>query len=362
MIYFSTVLVFLLLPLAAHQQVYLSPGSGHGQDVESTFWNIYNNLFFFQQFKNNPKIFNHYREYHSKSPNSPYSPSFRQNTAHHKFTTPAEDGSCDLRAGDIDYIGLLSWLCFCLVVLAVGVWAGCTRSRREPDQEFSQEQMLLAGRDINLVVGVLTMAATWVGGGFIIGAAQGVYSQGLVWTHAPVFYSLSLVVGGSLFAKKMREAKYFTMIDPFTQKYGKWGSVLVIPAAISEIIWCAAILSSLGSTIFIILRVEDTYSIYIAAILSLSYTLCGGLISVAYTDVVQILFVIFGLSLALPFSMSHPAVSSIFADPGESPDWLGSVQRHEWGVWLDTALLCLLGGVPWQSYFQRVLSAQTGTR
>ena len=351
--YFSAAVVFLLLPLSAHQQVYLS--SGYGGDA-STFWRkIYNSIYFFQQ--SQP----HHNHHHNEQSRLPYSASFRQSTAHDKFTTPIEDGSCELKE-DIDYIGLVSWLSFCLVVLAVGVWAGVTRSRREPDQEFSQEQMILAGRDINLVVGVLTMAATWVGGGFIIGAAQGVYTRGLVWTHAPVFYSLSLVVGGSLFAKKMRDAKYFTMIDPFTQKYGKWGSVLVIPAAISEIIWCAAILSSLGSTIFIILGVEDTYSIYIAAILSLSYTLCGGLISVAYTDVVQILFVIFGLSLALPFTMTHPAVSSIFADQGEAPDWLGTVEHHEWGVWLDTALLCLLGGVPWQSYFQRVLSAQTGMR
>ena len=288
---------------------------------------------------------------------------------HQKFTKVIAEAGCEME-DDIDYVGLASWLGFCLCVLVVGVWAGCRRTRRERDQEWSQEQLMLAGRDIHTAVGVLTMAATWVGGGFIIGAAQGVYTRGLVWTHAPVFYSLSLVVGGAVFAKKMRDAKYFTMIDPFTQKYGRWGSVLVIPAAISEIIWCAAILSSLGSTIFIILRVEDTYSIYISALLSLSYTLCGGLVSVAYTDVVQILFVIFGLVLALPFSMSHPAVSNIFAETAAnstaaaagSVDWVGRVERHQWGAWVDTCLLCLLGGVPWQSYFQRVLSAQTGTR
>lgn len=178
-----------------------------------------------------------------------------------------------------------------------------------------------------------------------------------------MFYSLSLVVGGLLFARQMREAKYFTLIDPFTQKYGKWGAMLVIPAAISEIFWCAAILSSLGSTIFIILRVDDSLSIYIAAFLSLSYTMSGGLISVAYTDVVQILFVVFGLLLALPFAISHTAVSDLFpsVDHGQG-DWLGRIEHHEWGSWLDTCLLCLLGGIPWQSYFQRVLSSQTGTR
>ena len=33
-------------------------------------------------------------------------------------------------------------------------------------------QVMLAGRDIGLFVGVLTMGATWVGGGFINGSAQ----------------------------------------------------------------------------------------------------------------------------------------------------------------------------------------------
>jgi hypothetical protein len=40
-----------------------------------------------------------------------------------------------------------------------------------------------------------------------------------------------------------------TMIDPFTQKYGKWGALQALPAAVGEIFWSAAILSALGSTL-----------------------------------------------------------------------------------------------------------------
>jgi high affinity choline transporter 7 len=39
------------------------------------------------------------------------------------------------------------------------------------------------------------------------------------------------------------------MIDPFTQKYGKWGALQALPAAVGEIFWSAAILSALGSTL-----------------------------------------------------------------------------------------------------------------
>ena len=53
---------------------------------------------------------------------------------------------------------------------------------------------MLAGRDIGLFVGVLTMGATWVGGGFINGSAQETYNAGLIWTQAPFGYGLSLFI------------------------------------------------------------------------------------------------------------------------------------------------------------------------
>ena len=53
---------------------------------------------------------------------------------------------------------------------------------------------MLAGRDIGMFVGILTMGATWVGGGFINGSAQETYKAGLIWTQAPFGYGLSLFI------------------------------------------------------------------------------------------------------------------------------------------------------------------------
>merc|ERR1719318_2147113 len=155
------------------------------------------------------------------------------------------------------------------------------------------------------------------------------------------------------------------MIDPFTNKYGKWGALMVIPAAVSEIFWSAAILGALGSTLHVILHLDDNVSIIVSAVIALGYTLFGGLVSVAYTDVIQIFFIFIGLFLALPFALTHPAVENIYQavqEDGLTPAWYGSVADHEWGEWVDYALLCLMGGIPWQCYFQRVLSAQSSTR
>ena len=56
-------------------------------------------------------------------------------------------------------------------------------------------QVMLAGRNIGMFVGIFTMTATWVGGGYINGTAEVVYTMGLIHCQAPVGYALSLVLG-----------------------------------------------------------------------------------------------------------------------------------------------------------------------
>jgi len=262
---------------------------------------------------------------------------------------------------DLNVEGLVAIIVFYLAVLLVGLYAGWKRR----SEEQNQEQVMLAGRDIGLFVGVMTMGATWVGGGFINGSAEETYKSGLIWTQAPFGYSISLLISGTFFARKMRESEYVTMIDPFTQKYGKWGALQALPAAVSEIFWSASILGALGSTLQVILSLEEKVSIILSAVIALAYTLLGGLISVAYTDVVQMFFIVIGLFLALPFALTHEAVANIYEEKlsdNVTPAWYGSVASQDWGAWIDYAFLLLFGGIPWQCYYQRVLSSKTATR
>ena len=54
---------------------------------------------------------------------------------------------------------------------------------------------MLAGRNIGIFVGIFTMTATWVGGGYINGTAEVMYRDGLIWCQAPLGYALSLFLG-----------------------------------------------------------------------------------------------------------------------------------------------------------------------
>ncbi|KAJ4933605.1 hypothetical protein JOQ06_030431 [Pogonophryne albipinna] len=198
--------------------------------------------------------------------------------------------------------GLVAIVIFYLMILFVGIWAAWkNKSSGGAEGGDRSERIMVGGRDIGLFVGGFTMTATWVGGGYINGTAEYVYLPGfgLAWAQAPFGYALSLVVGGLFFAKPMRSRGYVTMLDPFQQIYGKrMGGLLFIPALMGEIFWSAAILSALVD--------QPKEVIY------------------------------------------------------QSP-WLGNIDPKDKWLWADNFCLLMLGGIPWQVYFQRVLSASSAT-
>ncbi|OCT95236.1 high affinity choline transporter 1 [Xenopus laevis] len=262
--------------------------------------------------------------------------------------------------------GLVAIIIFYLAILFVGIWAAWRTKNLRGDGD-PREGIIVGGRDIGLLVGAFTMTATWVGGGYINGTAEAVYvsDYGLAWAQAPIGYSLSLIVGGLFFAKPMRSRGYVTMLDPFQQIYGKrMGGLLFIPALMGEMFWAAAILSALGATISVIVDININISVVVSALIATFYTLVGGLYSVAYTDVVQLFCIFIGLWISVPFAMTHPAVTDITVTAVKEvykEPWLGSIKASDVWSWLDSFLLLMLGGIPWQAYFQRVLSASSAT-
>ncbi|XP_029980603.1 high-affinity choline transporter 1-like [Sphaeramia orbicularis] len=264
--------------------------------------------------------------------------------------------------------GLVAIVLFYVLILFVGIWAAWKNKNSGVGEGGDRsESIMVGGRDIGLFVGGFTMTATWVGGGYINGTAEYVYlpDYGLAWAQAPFGYALSLVVGGLFFAKPMRSRGYVTMLDPFQQLYGeRMGGLLFIPALMGEIFWSAAILSALGATLSVIVDININMSVVISALIAIFYTLVGGLYSVAYTDVVQLFCIFVGLWISVPFALSNPAVSDITVSAKEviyqSP-WLGKIEPEDKWLWADNFFLLVLGGIPWQVYFQRVLSASSAT-
>jgi len=265
---------------------------------------------------------------------------------------------------EVNVVGIIGIVIFYLVILLLGIWAGCKKPKHEDgNEEVDQsKEVMLAGRGIGLFVGCFTMTATWVGGGYINGTSEAVYNFGVTWAQSSWGYSLSLCVGGFLFAKIMRRRGYITMLDPFQERYGiRVGGLMYIPAFLGELIWSAATLNSLGATISVVMNLPRAYSVIASACIAIFYTFLGGLWSVAYTDVAQLICMFIGMWLTIPFALNNKAVTSISTT---KVHWLGD-ESWNWGSfgnWMDNALLLIFGGIPWQVYFQRVLSSKSHKR
>ena len=274
----------------------------------------------------------------------------------------------------MDLITLLFIGFFYLCILITGFWAGKKAKQLESSKGISG--MILGGRKLPLWIGAMTMTATWVGGGYINGTAEAVFTNGLVWAQAPWGYSLSLIIGGLFFARRMHKDGHTTLLDPFEKKYGKsFSSLLFLPALIGDIFWTSAILTALGYTFSALIGLDFTTSIIISASVAIAYTFMGGLWAVAYTDVIQLGLIFFGLLLAVPYALERAGgLSVVYSNythafgnaasilpPIEAWESLnlsftsGVWQGQIW-QWLDLAMLLVLGGIPWGVYFQRVLA------
>jgi len=258
--------------------------------------------------------------------------------------------------------GYISMIFFYGVIFFMGTYAGNLK------KESSVSEVMLAGRNIPLWIAVFTMSATWVGGGYINGTAEYTFDPqyGLIWVQAPFGYGISLIIGGLFFARKMRTYKFKTMLDPLAQRFGlRMSAVLFLPALLGEIFWTAAILTALGATFATILGLDITTAIILSSLIAIAYTAIGGLWAVALTDVVQLFFLLAGLIIVIPFALKSVdgwdnAWGMYQEKMGDLATFLPKkeVLGNYYFNWWDNMLLLIFGGIPWQVYFQRVLSSR----
>ncbi|XP_064476555.1 high-affinity choline transporter 1-like [Ornithodoros turicata] len=276
----------------------------------------------------------------------------------------------------LDTTAALVVIFYYLLITAVGVWAARKlhvgsvqaasqklgkakyRKERRREEQLYLLRLFLCERKLTVCLGLMTMTATWVGGGYLSGVAEVVYSSGIIWCHAPLGYAISLLLGGRLFAQKIRSTDSITMLDPFQRRFGKWIVVLpIIPAICGEICWAAAILTALGTAVDVMIGFESsTIAIVISSFVTIFYTALGGLYSVVYTDFFQLLTSAVALWYCVPFVLRNDAVGTF---KGPESNWVGNINFEDVPVALDFFLMTALGGISWQVYFQRVLSAET---
>jgi len=258
------------------------------------------------------------------------------------------------------------------LLYAVFLWVGWRASRRLTTG--TAVDLLVANRAMPFWMATITMAATWIDGGYLLGTAEGVFASLPSGWQGGVFFGMSLVVGGAFFARRMRQLEFVTLVDPFAARFGRrWAAVLALPALLGEVLWSAELLVAIGATFGVLLGMDLTMAIVVSAAVVTSYTMLGGMWSVGYTDVVQFALIPIGLFVALPFALSSvgglEACWSNYVAAQSDRAWVlpPATPSEYWTAprivgWWDLSIMLMLGGIPWNCYFQRVQACQTARK
>ena len=248
-------------------------------------------------------------------------------------------------------------IAYLLVTIAIGLWAA---KRVKNTADFA-----IAGRHLPLVMIITTTFATWFGSETVLGIPAKFVQSGLNGVVEDPFGAGScLILVGIFFAAKLYKMTLLTISDYYRERFGRTVEVVFsFIIILSYLGWVSAQVTALG-LVFNLLS-GGAISIPVGMALGtasiLAYTLFGGMWSVAVTDFIQMIILVVGLSIIAVFAadMAGGADKVIaLASSKELFKFLPEPSLHDWVFFLGAAITMMLGSIPQQDVFQRVMSAK----
>ncbi|MES2316523.1 MAG: sodium:solute symporter family protein [Pseudomonadota bacterium] len=258
----------------------------------------------------------------------------------------------------MNYTLITSVMLYMLGTLAVGVWAG-TRIKNVKD-------FAVAGRSLPLIMVVTTTFATWFGAETVMGIPARFVQGGLnAIVEDPFGAGFCLILVGMFFAARLYKLNLLTIGDYYRQRYGKGIEVFCSVAIIlSYLGWVAAQITALG-LVFSVLTggaMTESEGMMLGTALVLIYVVAGGFLAIAVTDFIQMIVLVVGLSIIAFFSADLAGgAGKVFAmaDKGDLWRFLPPPKFHDIVFFIGAAVTMMLGSIPQQDVFQRVMSAKS---
>ncbi|MFM2118639.1 MAG: hypothetical protein RL722_107 [Pseudomonadota bacterium] len=244
--------------------------------------------------------------------------------------------------------------------LAIGVWAG-TRIKNTAD-------FAIAGRSLPLVMVITTTFATWFGAETVMGIPARFVQGGLnAIVEDPFGAGTCLILVGLFFATKLYKQNLLTIGDFYRQRFGKEVEVFCSVAIIlSYLGWVAAQITALGLVFSVLTNgaMSETAGMIVGTLAVLVYVVVGGFLAVAWTDFIQMIVLVVGLTIIAIFSADLAGGADKVIALAQSKElfrFLPEPGFTDMAFFIAAGLTMMLGSIPQQDVFQRVMSARDAT-
>ncbi len=247
---------------------------------------------------------------------------------------------------------------YLLVTIAIGLWAA---RRVKNTADFA-----IAGRHLPLVMIITTTFATWFGAETVLGIPAKFVQGGLNGVvEDPFGAGTCLILVGLFFAAKLYRMTLLTISDYYRERYGRLVEVVCsLIIILSYLGWVSAQVTALG-LVFNLLSdgaISPPLGMVIGTVSILAYTLFGGMWSVAVTDFIQMIILVVGLSIIAVFAGNLAGGADKVLALAASKDlfkFLPEPGFKEIAFFIASAMTIMLGSIPQQDVFQRVMSANS---
>ena len=246
---------------------------------------------------------------------------------------------------------------YLIVSIGIGLYAG---SRVHNTKDFA-----VAGRHLPLPVVTATVFATWFGAETVLGISATFVKDGLGGVVADPFgSSLCLIFAGLFFARKLYRMNLLTIGDYYRQRYNRPVEVVTTLCIVASYLgWVSAQIKALGLVFNVVTAgmISQPAGMVLGAGIVLTYTVLGGMLSVAVLDFIQMIVVMAGmLFIGWVISGLTGGVGAVI-EHASAAGKLSFFPQGGYEVWIPffgAWVTMMLGSIPQQDVFQRITSAK----
>lgn len=199
-----------------------------------------------------------------------------------------------------------------LLYMALTVFIGLMASRKERKKQ-SNSDFLMAGKSLGPLMLAGTLFAANTGGASTTGIASNVYLYGVSACWYVIAAGIGFVIV-SFIAPYFRKAKANTVPEIVSKRYGKSAHIFTAFTSILALFMATgAQIIATASIINVVTGLDFNIVAIVTTVVVILYTMIGGFKSVAAANMMHVLFITVGMTIAMFIIVNNPAVGGFDA-------------------------------------------------